>query len=198
MKIKKGWFCFTLAMAMIIATIITNLLYINGSNKIVIFSIASIFIGVEAIMLFSGKIIIALVITLLIFCSSSFLIMVKPDEFAVFYRDGQTPSVLESYPKLAIPYTYDITTFNRHQKLIIIDDNKKAIVDFELPKDSVFMVQHGFADQKDFENKIQAQAYSKFFTLNGVERKAYLDSFYDSYGLRWKKVTIEININNVQ
>lgn len=200
MKIKKWWFYFTLVAAMVIATMITNLLYINGLDKVVIFSVASIFIGFEAMMLcsgFRGKIT-ALIFFLLIFCSSSFLIMVKPNEFAVFYRDGRAPVVLESYPKLAIPYTYDITVFNRHQKLIITDNNKKAVVDFELPKDSVLMVQHGFADQKDFADKIQAQAYPKFFKMNSVERKAYLDSFYNSYGLRWEKVAIEINIDNIE
>ena len=167
---------------MVITTIITGILY-NNSGKIFIFGIFSAFIGVELWVFSKPKI--AFIVSLFIFCSSPFLIMVKPNEFAIYYRDGQMPVVLENNIKLAIPYIYDLVTFDRLQTLIIVDDNnQKAIVDFELPRENVFMVQHGFADQKDFAGKIQAQAYSKFFTMNGVERKAYLDSFYNSHGLR--------------
>ena len=36
-KTKKWWFCFTLVAAMVIAIMITNILYSNGVDKIIIF-----------------------------------------------------------------------------------------------------------------------------------------------------------------
>ena len=94
--------------------------------------------------------------------------------------------------RLAIPYSYDVVEFDRRQKLIIVDNNEKAIVDFELSKDGALMIQHGFADQKDFAAAIQKRADPRFSKMNDADRKAYLDSF-TAYGLQWKKIIIESN-----
>ena len=187
-KTKKWWFCFTLTAAIVIATIITDMLYPNGLDKIIIFGFLSL--GVGLLVLIGSKRV-GLIVSLLIFCSSSFFVAAPTNKFTVFYRDGQMPVVLDNI-RLAIPYSYDVVEFDRRQKLIIVDNNEKAIVDFELSKDSVLMIQHGFADQKDFAAAIQKRADSRFFEMNDLDRKAYLDSF-SVYGLQWKKIIIESN-----
>ena len=195
MKTKKWWFCFTLVATMVIATIITDMLYINGLEKIAVFAGYSVWIYFTVSMLqamMGGKTNIVFVVSLLIFCSSSFFFIGKRSEFIVFHQGGQMPVVLERNLRLVIPYTYDMVAFNCHQALIIIDDNQKATVDFEFFKDSVLMIQHGFAGQKDFAEEIQKRADPRFFTMNDADRKAYLDSF-GIYGLRWKMVSIEIS-----
>ena len=187
-KTKKWWFCFTLVAAMVIAIMITNILYSNGVDKIIIFGLLSLSVCL-VLSLWRGMV--GLIVSLLIFSSSVFFVSSSSNQFTVFYRDGQMPVVLGNI-RLAIPYSYDVVEFDRRQKLIIVDNNEKAIVDFELSKDSVLMIQHGFADQKDFAAAIQKRADSRFFEMNDLDRKAYLDSF-SVYGLQWKKIIIESN-----
>lgn len=196
MKINKWRFylIFTLAAAMVIATIITNTLYLNGLDKIIIFAFGSILI-LGFLFLVINSVNIACIIVLLIFCSSSFLIFGKSGEYIVVYQRNQAPMVLEYNIKLAVPYTYDIAAFDHSQRLVIIDKEQSVTVDFELLRENVLMIQHGFADQKDFAAAIQKKADLRFFRMNDLEKKAYLDSF-DVYGLRWKKVIIEREIEN--
>jgi len=187
-KTKKWWFCFTLVAAMVIAIMITNILYSNGVDKIIIFGLLSL--GV-CLLLSLWRGMVGLIVSLLIFSSSVFFVSSSSNQFTVFYRDGQMPVVLGNI-RLAIPYSYDVVEFDRRQKLIIVDNNEKAIVDFELSKDGALMIQHGFADQKDFAAAIQKRADPRFSKMNDADRKAYLDSF-TAYGLQWKKIIIESN-----
>ncbi|OWK26759.1 MAG: hypothetical protein US76_03495 [Parcubacteria group bacterium GW2011_GWA2_38_13b] len=191
-KTKKWWFCFTLAAAMIIATIITDMLYIEGGYKILLFGSFSLLVGLSMSL---WKMRVCFIVSLLIFCSSSFILMAPANEFIVFCRSGQIPVALEYNFKLALPYTYDAVIFNRYQELVVIEDNYKAVVGFELSKDAVLMIQHGFADQKDFAAEIQKRADPRFFQMNGLDRKEYLDSF-NIYGLQWKKIIIETYIGS--
>ena len=187
-KTKKWWFCFTLVAAMVIAIMITNILYSNGVDKIIIFGLLSLSVCL-VLSLWRGMV--GLIVSLLIFSSSVFFVSSSSNQFTVFYRDGQMPVVLGNI-RLAIPYSYDVVEFDRRQKLIIVDNNEKAIVDFELSKDGALMIQHGFADQKDFAAAIQKRADPRFSKMNDADRKAYLDSF-TAYGLQWKKIIIESN-----
>ncbi|MEK7627084.1 MAG: hypothetical protein AAB397_00690, partial [Patescibacteria group bacterium] len=83
MKTKKWWFCFTLVATMVIATIITDMLYINGLEKIAVFAGYSVWIYFTVSMLqamMGGKTNIDFVVSLFIFCCSSFFLIGKRSE----------------------------------------------------------------------------------------------------------------------